>query len=193
MHAIAPTIKPDDSGNQVANLQAALLFLLDRDVNLFFDPQKTPTADELKAITEALLVEAAAKLFDKTTRALTLAFQQWQGLPPQLKGVVDQTTADALNDRLRELGALDGDNTIAVKGHVLRQAPTSLARTCGCKVLPLLFASGRRPTMTPTYGLCSTTAPKPYLRPIPAPTRSKRFGSFCFSRQHRSEARVMHG
>jgi hypothetical protein len=134
MHAIAPTIKPDDSGDQVANLQAALLFLLDRDVTLLFDPLNTLTADELKAIREALLVEASAKLFDKTTRALTFAFQQRQGLSPQLKGVVDQTTAEALNDHLRELGALDGDRTIAVKGHVLRQGtngPTSDVRLRG--------------------------------------------------------------
>lgn len=120
MHAIAPTIKPDDSGDQVANLQAALLFLLDSDVNLFFDPQKTPTPDELKGIREALLVEASIKLFDKTTRALTLAFQQRQGLSPRDPGVVDQITADALNDRFRQLGALDGDRTLAVKGYVLR-------------------------------------------------------------------------
>lgn len=121
MRAVAPTIKPDDSGDQVANLQAALLFLLERDVTLFFDPQKTRTVDELKAITEALLDEASAKLFDKTTRALTLAFQQRQGLLPQPNGAVDKTTADALNDRLREYGVLDGDKAIAVKGRVLRQ------------------------------------------------------------------------
>ncbi len=120
MIPIQAPMKPDDSGESVANLQAALVFLFDRDVTLFVDPQKMPTADQLKAIREALISEASIRRFDKATRAMTLAFQQRQGLPQHIPGVVDQITADALNDRLRQTGALDEESTLAVKGRVFR-------------------------------------------------------------------------
>ena len=117
--AIAPTLYPDDSGDRVANLQSAFEFLLESDVNLFFAPEGLPSVDELKAIWQALRVEASAGVFDKTTRALTYAFQQRQGLSPQSRGVVDRVTAEALNARLRQLGAL-GDETSdhLVKGRI---------------------------------------------------------------------------
>jgi hypothetical protein len=119
MHAIAPTLKPDDSGDQVANLQAALLFLLDRDVTLFLDPRTTPTADELKAIREGLIVEASAQLFDRSTRALTFAFQQLQGLDPQLNGTVEETTAKRLNGLLEQHGAVAATDAYVVEGRVV--------------------------------------------------------------------------
>lgn len=118
MESIKPPIKPDETGDHVANLQAALVFLLDRDLTLFFDPQKTPSADDLKAITEKLIVEAATKYFDKVTRALTFAFQQRQGLDPQLNGVVDPSTANALNKHLQKYSALEPNPTYEVFGAV---------------------------------------------------------------------------
>jgi hypothetical protein len=127
MYAIAPPLKPDDSGDQVANLQAALLFLLDRDVTLFFDPQQTPTVDELKLAKEALLVEASKKLFDTTTRAFTLAFQQRQGLSPQGAGFVDKITADALNALLKGYGALQDADAYVVEGRVVDERERALA------------------------------------------------------------------
>jgi hypothetical protein len=94
----------------------SLLFLLERDVTLFFDPLKTPTPDELRAIRQELLVETSTKLFDKTTRALTSPFQQRQGLSQQDAGFVDKIAADVLNERIRKLGALDVDTTLAGEG-----------------------------------------------------------------------------
>ena len=137
MRAVAPSIKSDDSGDQVADLQAALVFLLERDVSLYFAPQNTPAVAELKAARDPLLVEASATRFDKPTRALALAFKQRQGLSPQLEGVVDKTTADVLNDRLRQYGALDGDKPIAVKGRVLRQGTNE--PQSGVRVRPFAY------------------------------------------------------
>ena len=61
MYAIVPPLKPDDSGGQVANLQAGLLFLLERDSLKSFDPPRNPRADELKALTEDLRTEQASQ------------------------------------------------------------------------------------------------------------------------------------
>ena len=105
MYAIAPPLKPDDSGDQVANLQAALLFLLDRDALRSFDPPWSPGADELKALTEGLRTEQAGQSFGSATQQLLVYLQLQEGLGAFLDGRVEETTAQRLNEWLAQLGA----------------------------------------------------------------------------------------
>ena len=79
MIPIQAPMKPDDSGESVANLQAALVCLFDRDVTLFVDPQKMPTADQLKAIREALISEASIRRFDKASAQALPSRNIWSG------------------------------------------------------------------------------------------------------------------
>ena len=49
-------------------MQAALLFLLERDVTLFFGSLAKPSVDELKWIRQALFAEVFAKTFKRSHR-----------------------------------------------------------------------------------------------------------------------------
>jgi hypothetical protein len=105
MYAIAPPLKPNDSGDQVANLQAALLFLLARDALKSFDPPRNPRVDELKALTEDLRTEQASQSFGLATQQLLVYLQLQEGLGSFLDGRVEETTAQRLNEWLVQLGA----------------------------------------------------------------------------------------
>jgi hypothetical protein len=104
IYAIASPLKPNDSGDQVANLQAALLFLLDRDALQSFDPPRNPRADELKALTEGLRNEQAGLRFGLATRQLLAYLQLQESLSAFLDGQVEETTAQRLNEWLVQLG-----------------------------------------------------------------------------------------
>ena len=105
MPAIAPPLKPDGSGDQVANLQAALLFLLDRDALTSFYPPKNPGADEPKTQTESLRTEQAGQTFGPATQQLLPYLQLQEGPGSFLNGNVEETTAQRLNEWLVQLGA----------------------------------------------------------------------------------------
>jgi hypothetical protein len=123
MNLIQPTITPGESGPQVSNLQAALLFLLEQKeppvFRVFPAPDK-PTAEDIKVLTRTLRAEQLTGQFGSATRQLVSLFQRQQGLGDHLEGKVEETTAKKLNEFLKQLGALDGDRTFAVKGRVLR-------------------------------------------------------------------------
>ena len=104
MYAIAPPLTPNDSGDQVANLQAALLFLLKQDAYKSFDPPRNPRANELKALTEDLRTEQASQSFGPATQQLLVYLQLQEGLGAFLDGRVEETTAQRLNEWLVQLG-----------------------------------------------------------------------------------------
>ena len=96
MLAIAPTIKPDDSGPQVRNLYAALRFLIDGGVFASLDPS------ELAKLSDQLSSEQPSGYFQEAAVALVQQFQRQEGLVDD--GIVEAETADALNRRLKALG-----------------------------------------------------------------------------------------
>ena len=100
MNPIVP-LGPRDRGEAVANLQAALLLLIQR--------QSIPlSADELD-LPEKLKDERTTQRFsDATMRAVALFREQYsQRFNLEPGEIVDERTADALNRLLQEIGAFD--------------------------------------------------------------------------------------
>ena len=101
MNNVVAPLKPFNKGLEVANLQGALQFLIERG-RLALDPA---TRD---AFQKAFDAERGKQIFgDKATSVLVRLFQAQAHLP--VSGEVDAATADALNSALRDLGALDSD------------------------------------------------------------------------------------
>ncbi|MEO9365083.1 MAG: hypothetical protein ABI341_03135, partial [Nitrososphaera sp.] len=108
MNKIVFPLQPSMVGPQVADLQDALLALLKRQVFKVYDAPNHPTSAELQQLARLAQRERADARFGDGTRALVLLFQIQQGLGDHLHGVVEATTAEALNALLQELGLLDG-------------------------------------------------------------------------------------
>jgi hypothetical protein len=104
MYAIASPLKPDDSGDPVANLQTALLLLLKQEAFKSFDPPRNPRADKLKALTEDLRTEQVSQSFGLATKQLLVYLQLREGHWAFLDGQVEETTAQRLNEWLAQLG-----------------------------------------------------------------------------------------
>ncbi len=102
------------SGADVANLQAALRLLLDRSILL---PGQEAGRRELSV---ALQRERAQATYGPTTRKVVAVFQELHRLRPT--GDVDGPTAEALNGKLRELGALEevGTDVLPEYQHLVR-------------------------------------------------------------------------
>lgn len=98
MQPITPTLRFNDSGLQVTNLQEALLSLSERGA---FNP------DDVKPLTDKLSAEQAQQKFGEITTALVRRFQIRQGLGDHLGGEVEETTAARLNELLKSFGLLD--------------------------------------------------------------------------------------
>lgn len=105
MNPITFPLKPQMRGQKVADLQDALLFLLERGAIKALEPPNRPTADELRALAEKLRAERASKNFGDATRQLVFILQIQNGLGDGRGGVVDEPTADLLNRLLKEYGA----------------------------------------------------------------------------------------
>jgi hypothetical protein len=105
MNKITFPLKPQMRGQKVANLQDALLFLLERGAIKALEPPNRPTADELRALAEKLRAERASKVFGDATRQLVFLFQIQNGLGDGRGGVVDEPTAELLNRLLKDYGA----------------------------------------------------------------------------------------
>lgn len=100
LHKITPTLKMNDAGEEVVNLQDALRLLVNKDRLKIGDP-----ATEARLL-RALAGERERQVFGhKGTLPLVKLFQTQQHLEPS--GQVDAATADALNELLEELGELD--------------------------------------------------------------------------------------
>src|SRR5262245_4111357 len=109
MHAITPTLKPGAGGDEVANLHEALLALLAEKVIRALVAPNEPSAEQLKVATEKLRQERDANVYGDATRLLVRWFQLQNGLGDGLDGVVEDKTADRLNELLRAMGLLDGN------------------------------------------------------------------------------------
>ena len=100
MKPIIPGLQPGAEGPEVANLQDALHALLVRALILSDDP------DERRERLEQLSEERLNSLYSDFTHQIVSIFQEERGLDPH--GDVDEATAVALNDLLRDIGLLDG-------------------------------------------------------------------------------------
>ncbi len=108
MKPIIPPIVPQSKGEQVANLQECLSFLIKKGViDISSEPNKLnrPIERELLALSKLLLKEVDESTYGKATTELVHIFQIQQKLGDQLKGVVEATTAAKLNQILKDLKA----------------------------------------------------------------------------------------
>jgi len=114
MKKIIFPLNPPMEGDQVRDLQDALLLLLDRRLIL---PDAEAARQELS---DMLKREWTEKKFDDATRKLTSVFQEKERL--QITGLVDEATAKALNRLLGELGALEeeGEEPLPEFQHLVR-------------------------------------------------------------------------
>lgn len=99
MDKIISPLKQGMQGVGVANLQDALLLLLEKAVLL------VDSAVDRGVAMEQLKNERVLETFGKMTSRLVARFQEERKLP--VSGAVDAATAEAINALLRELGALD--------------------------------------------------------------------------------------
>lgn len=119
MQVISSPINPKDTGNEVNNLQTALLLFLDKQIIATFQPPDSPTEEEITKLREVLKDEKASSFFGDATRKLVSYFQLQQGLSDKYNGAVEETTAARMNDILYALGALDDtENIFFVKGFI---------------------------------------------------------------------------
>ena len=112
MQAIPATIKPEDTGPQVANLNAALHFLIAKEV---FASLALPA---LTALKDQLRTEEPSGYFKGAAVTLVQLFQIQSGLGDGLGGVVENQTADLLNQQLKNYGAFDTSTDFVVRGTV---------------------------------------------------------------------------
>jgi len=99
MQLIQAPVNPNSSQATIANLQDALLLLLQRGTYQLGDADR-------QAFVERLRPEREAQKYADLTRKLVAVFQEQRHLRPT--GEVDEATAQAINAILREFGALDG-------------------------------------------------------------------------------------
>jgi hypothetical protein len=110
MQAIQATIQEDDTGPQVANLYAALKFLIDKDVFSFISPSAlNPLKDQLRSEEPSVFYKGAAV-------QLVVQLKVRSGLGDE--GIVDEKTADALNALLKKFGAFGSGSAFVVRGTV---------------------------------------------------------------------------
>src|SRR5215212_3657188 len=134
MDRIVASIKPGDSGPAVANLQDALLALLEQKIIHALSSPDRPTEEEVKTIAEGLKAERVKSQFGAATRQLITIFQLQQSLGDNLRGVVEEKTASKLNELLDIIGAFNIPDLTAsvVRGTVVSaEGNCYLAWWCG--------------------------------------------------------------
>jgi hypothetical protein len=105
---VNPIVFPLQPGMQcaaVANLQDALLLLIEHQVIKTFTRRNRPTVSELQTLVKGLKQEREHEKFGDATRQLVQYFQSQQKLGDRLAGVVEAKTAAALNKLLTDLPA----------------------------------------------------------------------------------------
>ena len=80
MQAIQATIKPSESGPEVANLQDALRLLLERAIIHSLEPPNQPSPDELAKLSDELSNERSQSRYGEATLRLVRILQIQQGL-----------------------------------------------------------------------------------------------------------------
>ena len=110
MKPITTPLKTDNK-EAVINLQAALIFLLDK-------KQFKLTDDELQTYSKQLNEEMQLARYGDGTKKLVTIFQEQYGIAAD-KGIVQEATVGKLNELLKGLGAIDfPPNTFIVKGTI---------------------------------------------------------------------------
>ena len=118
MNQITFPLQPGQQGPAVADLQDALLLLISHQFIKTFPAPNRPTAEELQALAERIKLERTQSRFGDATRQLLRFFQNQQGLGDHLDGIVEATTAAALNRLLTVLGVLNSSHAFEVSGRV---------------------------------------------------------------------------
>ncbi|HEY5811611.1 MAG TPA: hypothetical protein VIT23_03040, partial [Terrimicrobiaceae bacterium] len=99
-----PAIGPESAADVITNLHEALFFLV--------EIKRLELTDAEQG---ALLADQILQKYRDGTSYSVIAFQQQYGLPPNK--AVDETTANALNNLLEEMGAFE--NLVHGFGHVV--------------------------------------------------------------------------
>ena len=107
MDSIIATIKSGDTGAQVANLQDALLLLLEHGSIRALDAPNRPTLQDLRTLTDGVNQGRKQSQFNDATVRLVEYFQVQQGLGDALRGIVETATATKINELLTALGAIE--------------------------------------------------------------------------------------
>jgi hypothetical protein len=118
VNPIISLLEPGQQSPAVADLQDALLVMVDRDVIRALDAPSRPTAEELQSLAEKVKHERTQSKFGEATRQLVGYFQIQQHLGDQLAGVVETKTAAALNAVLDRLGVLTPATSFIASGRV---------------------------------------------------------------------------
>lgn len=113
MYAIQSTIKPGDTGPQVANLYTVLQFLIEKEVFAIVDPS------ELAILKDQLRSEQPSGYFKGAAVTLVQLFQSQSNLDNGLGGVVEDQTADLLNQQLKKYGGFSKPDSYVVEGRVV--------------------------------------------------------------------------
>ena len=95
MQAIQPPVNPNSLQATIANLQDALLLLLQKGAYQLSDAER-------QAFVERLRPERDAQKYDDITHKLVAIFQQQRNIQPTSE--VDDPTANAINSLLRRVG-----------------------------------------------------------------------------------------
>lgn len=132
MKPIVPPIRPGEKGAPVANLQEVLLFLIKSNVIKAANAPNRPTAEELKKLILQLRLESREANYGEATMMLVRIFQLQQQLGDNLNGIVEEATANKINEWLKQLNAFDNDtepgsDQYTVNGTVSDNNGTALA------------------------------------------------------------------
>ena len=109
MISIKSPLQLNDSNPAVANLQDALLALWENSIFRAFEAPNSPTQEELDKLAEGIREEREKPIFGEATRQLILYFQLQAHLGDNLHGVVEEKTADRLNEILKKLGLIEDE------------------------------------------------------------------------------------
>ena len=101
MRPIQAPIKQGEAGPKVANLQDALLLLMDRGAIRDLDPNMGA------ALARGLADERSRSVYGQASERLVGILKAQEGLGDGLAGIVESNTADLVNRLLKELGVLD--------------------------------------------------------------------------------------
>jgi hypothetical protein len=119
MQKITPPIKFNETNTTVNNLQEALLFLLGKNIFTTKEPPNTPTKENFKEWLALLQQEKIASLYGEGTKQLVATFQIQQSIGDNFKGeIVEEATANKMNEVLASLGAFDSIEKLKVFGVV---------------------------------------------------------------------------
>jgi peptidoglycan hydrolase-like protein with peptidoglycan-binding domain len=105
MNQITSPLQPGSQGPAVADLQDALLLLIECQLIKTLLPLNRPIADELQTLAQGLKQERTQSTFGDATRQLVRYFQNQQGLGDSFAGIVEAKTAQIFNKLLTNLGA----------------------------------------------------------------------------------------